>query len=185
MLPSEPESSRKGGTSTSSAGYTRNDEKRFSIVSPATMSTKPAIASTGIDSRTMRARIGRCERIATTIATSPIAAQITAITGVTTSKPTRYVARKSVGSVTMSPAAVTIGAATLSRSQPRRTLSAATPTVIASTTADDRTPPSTEITTKSAIEIVWSSPNPTDTVLASTARTTEIDSDSATAAARF
>ena len=51
----------------------------------------------------------------------PTTAHRRATIGVTHARPTRYVARKSAGSVTMSPAAVTIGAATLSRSQLRRT----------------------------------------------------------------
>ncbi len=108
-----------------------------------------------------------------------------ATTGVTHARPTRYVARKSAGSVTMSPAAVTIGAATLSRSQSRRTEIDATATVIAITTIDERNPPTTEITTKSAIEIVFSRPKPTEITLARIASTSEIESDSEIDAARF
>ncbi len=85
----------------------------------------------------------------------------------------------------MSPAAVTIGAATLSRSQPLRTLSAATPTVIPSTTIEDSTPPTTEITTKSATEIVSSRPNPMLMAFARKASASEIEIESATDAARF
>ncbi len=94
-------------------------------------------------------------------------------------------ARNNAGNVTMSPAAVTIGDVTLSRSQLRRTLSVATPTVIAITTIDDRNPPITEITTKSTIEIVFSSPKATHTALARNASTNEIDSDIDNEAARF
>ncbi len=85
----------------------------------------------------------------------------------------------------MSPAAVTMGAVTLSRSQSRRTESDATATVISITTIDERNPPITEITTKSAIEIVFSRPNATEMTLASTASTSEIDSDIEIDAARF
>ena len=45
------------------------------------------------------------------------------------------------------------------------------------TTIDDRNPPITEITTKSATEIVFSSPNATEIALARTASTNETDSD--------
>ena len=52
-----------------------------------------------------------------------------------------------------SPAAVTIGAATLSRSQRRCAHCDATPIVIASTTSDDSSAPTTATTMKSTIEI--------------------------------
>src|SRR5699024_10962255 len=58
-------------------------------------------------------------------------------------------ANHNAGSVTMSPMAVTTGAATLSRSHPRRTATRAVRTVTASTSTLDATPPSTEITRKS------------------------------------
>ena len=85
----------------------------------------------------------------------------------------------------MSPAAVTIGAVTLSRSQLRRTPSCATTTVMPITTIDDRNPPITEITTKSATEIVFSKPNATEIALARNASTSDTDSDIDSAAARF
>ena len=85
----------------------------------------------------------------------------------------------------MSPAAVTIGAVTLSRSQLRRTPSWATTTVIPITTIDDRNPPITEITTKSATEIVFSRPNATQIALARNASTSDTDSDIDSDAARF
>ena len=69
MLPSAPESSRNGGTSTSSAGYTRNDSKRFSMVMPAMTSMVPASTSTGSDSRAMRRRIGYFDRMLANSAT--------------------------------------------------------------------------------------------------------------------
>ena len=53
----------------------------------------------------------------------------------------------------MSPAAVTIGAATLSRSRLRLAQNAATATVSTSTTTDERIAPITEMTMKSTIEI--------------------------------
>ncbi len=85
----------------------------------------------------------------------------------------------------MSPAAVTMGDVTLSRSQLRRTLSVATPTVMPITTIDDRNPPITEITTKSAIEMVFSRPNATEIAFARNARTSDTESDIDRAAARF
>ena len=85
----------------------------------------------------------------------------------------------------MSPAAVTIGAVTLSRSQLRRTPSWATTTVMPITTIDDRKPPITEITTKSATEIVFSRPNATQIALARIASTSDTDSDIDSDAARF
>ncbi len=118
-------------------------------------------------------------------AATPAIVHPIATTGVTIGTCTRNVARNNAGSVTMSPAAVTIGAATLSRSHPRRTLSAATPTVIPSTTIDDSTPPITEITTKSATEIVFSRPNPMQMAFARNASASEIEIDNATDAARF
>ena len=149
------------------------------------MSIVPASTRTGTDSRAMRRRIGRRARTLATRAAIPATAHSTATIGVTHARPTRYVARKSAGSVITSPAAVTIGAATLSRSQSRRTEYVATPTVIAMTTIEDRKPPTTEITTKSAIEIVFSRPKPTEITLASTASTSEIESDREIDAARF
>jgi hypothetical protein len=95
------------------------------------------------------------------------------------------VARNSDGRVTTSPAAVTTGAATLSMSQPRRAALAATPMVRARTTTDEMAPPTTEMTTKSAIEMVRVSPNPTATDLASTARASDTPSDRARAASMF
>ena len=60
-----------------------------------------------------------------------------------------------------------------------------TTTTTSNTTTDDRIPPTTEITTKSTIEIELATPKPTDTALASTASTSEIDNDSASDAATF
>ena len=85
----------------------------------------------------------------------------------------------------MSPAAVTIGAATLSRSRLRRAQNAATATVITSTTTDEMIAPITEITMKSTTEIVGVRTNAADTTLASTASTAEIDSESRIAAPTF
>ena len=85
----------------------------------------------------------------------------------------------------MSPAAVTMGDVTLSRSQLRRTLRVATPTVMPITTIDERKPPITEITTKSAIEMVFSSPNATEMALARIASTSDTDNDIEIDAARF
>ena len=53
------------------------------------------------------------------------------------------------------------------------------------TTIDDRNPPITEITTKSAIEIVFSRPNATQIALARNASTSDTDSDIDIDAARF
>src|SRR5699024_3965357 len=58
-------------------------------------------------------------------------------------------ASHSAGRVTISPMAVTTGAATLSRSQPRRTATRAVHTVTTSTSTLEATPPSTEMTRKS------------------------------------
>ena len=78
----------------------------------------------------------------------------------------------------MSPAAVTIGAATLSRSRSRRAQNAATATVITSTTIDEMIAPITETTMKSAIEIdVPVREQLPTSILASTASTAAIDSD--------
>ena len=80
------------------------------------MSTVPASMSTGIDSRTIRRRIGSLARRLSTSETMPATVHSAATTGVTHATPTRKVARNNAGSVIMSPAAVTIGPATLSRS---------------------------------------------------------------------
>src|SRR5207244_13583628 len=98
---------------------------------------------------------------------------------------TRDVASNRDGSVTMSPAAVTSGAATLSMSQSRRADTWATPTVSPSTTIDEIAPPTTEITTNAPMEMVWSRPKPTATALASTARARETDRLRAVAARTF
>ena len=68
----------------------------------------------------------------------------------------------------------------------RRTPScAATTTVMPITTIDERNPPITEITTKSATEIVFSRPKATEMALARTASTSDTDSDIEIDAARF
>ena len=90
-----------------------------------------------------------------------------------------------LGSVTMSPAAVTIGAATLSRSRLRFAQNAATLTVSTSTMIDERIAPTTEITMKSAIVIDCFSPNSDDMALASTASTAEMENDERIAPATF
>ena len=90
--------------------------------------------STGTDSSTMRRSIGRCVRQPTTSTRCARARRATASTGVTPAMPTSAVARNRLGSVTESAAAVTTGAATLSRSHSWRTLSAATRDVITMTT---------------------------------------------------
>src|SRR4051812_8911085 len=97
----------------------------------------------------------------------------------------RYVARNRLGSVTMSPAAVTIGAATLSRSRLRRAQYAATATVSASTTIEEMMAPITDTTMKSTTEIVDVCRNASDITLASTASTAEIAIDDTSAAAMF
>ncbi len=89
MLPSAPESSRNGGTSTSSAGYTRNDSKRFSMVRPAITSMVPASTRTGSDSRAMRRRIGYFDRMLANSATSATTPQSTATITVSHGMPTR------------------------------------------------------------------------------------------------
>ncbi len=99
--------------------------------------------------------------------------------------PSRYVARNRLGSVATSPAAVTIGAATLSRSQRRVAHCDATPIVIARTTIDESNAPTTATTMKSAIEIDGSTPNATAIDFASTASANDVDSDSTSAAAMF
>ena len=104
---------------------------------------------------------------------------------VTPLMPTRKVARNSDGNVTMSPAAVTSGAATLSMSQPRRTDSAATTEREAEHDDRRRCPPTIEITRKSASEIVSPTPEAPATALASTARAAETNNVRATAATTF
>jgi hypothetical protein len=133
----------------------------------------------------MRRRIGSFERSATTRAPTATAAHSIAIIGVTNRNPIRYVARKRLGRVAMSPAAVTMGAATLSRSRLRFAQNAATATVITSTTTDEMMAPITEITMKSTMEIVGVSKNAAETALASTAKAKEIDSESRIAAPTF
>ena len=102
----------------------------------------------------MRCRSGNPARKAATSAAIASRLPTTATTVVTTWISTRKVARNNDGSVTMSPAAVTSGAATLSMSHPRRTEPAATPRVRARTAADEMTPPMIEMTTKSPMEMV-------------------------------
>ena len=133
----------------------------------------------------MLRRIGSRARNPTTSATSPAATQIPATTGVNHAMPMRYVARKRPGSVTTSPAAVTIGVETLSRSRSKRTQAVVTTTTTSRTTIDDSMPPTTEMTTKSTIEIELATPNATETALASTASTSEMDSESASEATTF
>ena len=84
----------------------------------------------------------------------------------------------------MSPAAVMMGAATLSRSQPKRAEAAATPTVMARTTTEEITPPTIEMTTKSSSEIDtrWKA---TAIDLASAASASEMTNVSVTAERTF
>jgi hypothetical protein len=72
----------------------------------------------------------------------------------TTSLRTRNVATNRNGSVVMSPSAVTIGVPTASRSHPRRYETSDSPTVISRMKIEPSAPPTTEIVTKSQIEIV-------------------------------
>ena len=94
-------------------------------------------------------------------------------------------ARNRLGSVTMSPAAVTIGAATLSRSSERFAQYAATATVSTNTTIEEMIAPTTDTTMKSATEIDLPPTIISDINLASTARSAEIDSDETSEAAMF
>ena len=87
--PRAPASSRNGGTSTSSAGNTRNESMRFWIVMPAITSTEPARTSTGTDSRTILRMIGSLARQLITSATTPAIAHRTATAGVKPVIPTR------------------------------------------------------------------------------------------------
>ena len=64
-----------------------------------------------------------------------------------TGMPMRYVARTREGRVSMSPAAVSIGAAMLSISQPRATERRATKTVIPSSSTPAMIPPTVEMMT--------------------------------------
>ena len=118
------------------------------MVSPATTSIVPAISRIGTDSRRMRMAIGSPDRKAATRAATAITDVTMARIGVTMPGPTMRVARNSDGNVTMSPAAVTSGAATLSRSQSKRTDAAATPMVSRRTNTDEMAPPTIEITMK-------------------------------------
>src|SRR2546423_10858653 len=169
MPPNAPASSKKGGINTSRAGKTRNDPSRFSMVIPATTSMVPATRRTGSDSRTMRASSGSPARKAPISDSVARTVRMTPRIGVTSVTRTSTVAANNDGSVTTSPAAVTRGAATLSMSHPKRTEPAATPRVSARTTIDETTPPTTEMTTKSAMEMVCDKPNPTATAFANTA----------------
>ena len=83
-----------------------------------------------------------------------------------------------------SPAAVTIGAATLSRSQRGVADCDATPMVIASTTIDDNSAPTTATTMKSTTEIDRTL-NATATAFARTASANDVDSERISAAAMF
>ena len=100
-------------------------------------------------------------------ATRPATAQRPARVGVNQLMPTRYVARNRPGKVTMSPAAVTSGGWTLSRSKSKRTEIAVDARPRRAERRPTTTiPPTTEITTKSAIEIVFATPNATETAFA-------------------
>ena len=133
----------------------------------------------------MRRNTGRCVRHPATRHTTHSTVQRTASTGVTPCTCTKAVARNRLGSVTESAAAVTTGAATSSRSQSLRTLSVVVAIVIAITTMIGMIPPSTDTTTKSAIEIAWVTPNATAKPFATIASRNANDIDSATADARF
>ena len=88
-LPRAPVSSRNGGTSTSRAGYARNDSSWCSMVSPATRSTTPATSSTGTDSRRMRLTIGSFIRSAHTSDATATTDASRAMVTVTPLMPTR------------------------------------------------------------------------------------------------
>ena len=127
---------------------------RFSTVIPATRSSIPAAINTGIDSRIIvrnSSSLLRSPHATDNAARTP---RTHAIDGVRMSNPASSAATTSEGRVTTSPATVTIGATTLSRSQPNRTAPAVVARVIASTTKAAIRHPSAEITTKSERLIV-------------------------------
>ena len=119
------------------------------------MSSSGASATTTAISSRIR-RTPTSTKNAATSAAAVAAVQSTAATVLTVAFPTSNVARNRHGSVTMSPMAVTIGVDTASRSQPLRNDITAMPTVNTSAINDARTPPTTEIVTRSQKEITAS-----------------------------
>ena len=158
---------------------------RCSITTPATISTSPPTHSTGTDSRRICHSCSRPDRHAHTSAAAAPMALAMATSGVSAVMPTRYVARKSAGSVTTSPTAEMRGALTLSRSQPRRVELAARPSVTTSTTIEASSAPITDTTMRSVMPMMPDSPNSGASTLVITPRATAVTSVSTAAAMTF
>jgi hypothetical protein len=141
--------------------------------SPANTSTAPAMARIGMLSLSTRFVSGRSVRKLRTVIAAVTPMATPAMAGVTHRIPANAVATNRAGRVTMSPAAVTSGAATLSRSQPRRNATRDRRIVNPPTTTLESTPPMTEITMKSSIEML-SMPKTSENVSARTPRSSEM-----------
>ena len=104
--------------------------------------------------------------------------------GVTQPMPIAYVERNSAGIVTMSPIAVIVGVATLSRSQLYALAASARTTAIAPTSKLESTPPNTEMTTRSTTSIV-AMPSAIATPFASRAKSSDTENVRTVAAYMF
>jgi hypothetical protein len=120
------------------------------------MSSSGVSAMTATISTTTRRTAAWSVVQARAVAATQAATQSPATTAFTPSMRVMNVARNSVGSVTMSPIAVTIGVDTASRSYPRRNDSSDRPIVTSRITTEPSAPPTTEIVTRSHREIVCS-----------------------------
>ena len=145
---------------------------RFSTVIPATKSSSPATIRTGIDSRMMARTVSSLLRRPHTAEAAAITASVQATDGVRTATPASSAATTREGRVTTSPATVTMGATTLSRSQPKRTAPAVVAKVKAKTTNAAIRHPSADITTKSARLMVGETLKASATPFAITANAT-------------
>ena len=185
MPPRAPAEARKGGTSASRAGNEMSERTCFSSRRPATRLSSPATTTMGRDSRSTSVSSASPDRSAQVTATAATTTASTVTTSTTTVLVTTRLARYSAGSVTMSPLAVTSGAITLSGSQSRRAAVLASVTVSTASTIDDSRPPSTEMVTYSATEMVSATPKPSATSLAMPPSTTDVTRVSTPAASRF
>ncbi len=133
----------------------------------------------------MRRRPSVDDRQPATRNTSAAATRTRPTVGVTTWMPSRKVARYSAGNVSTSPSVDTRGAVTLSRSHPKRTAPAVSPNDAASTTTEPSSPPTIDTVAIASRSIDPLRPMPTATVLATTARASEMPIVSSIEASTF
>ena len=174
-----------GGHEDQQGRQASNRANDFSSVTPAPALTHPPPAGRA----PTRARCGCSpsvdERQPAIRNASAATTSVTPTSGVTTEMPSSRVASNRAGRVSTSPNVETSGAVTLSRSQPKRTAPAVSPSEAASTTSEPSRPPAMDTVASASRSIDPASPRPTATALATTARASEMPMVSSIEASTF